>query len=198
MSEEINTFIPRVTPTTNLLTKYIAQSAYDLSYLDGKENLQAIKSVAVGATINPPDFSEDIIDSLELSDDSISDLTDEEILELIEKRKERLKEEEMLLMERRETREALIEEIQVKSTGTTENPALTVIAPESKPTATTDKSSIIAKAYSPPSKVTFEEVDSAVSLKDFSQASAFSDSDTDSKVSFSSDSSNSLKLDTNA
>jgi len=198
MSEEINTFIPRVTPTTNILTKYIAQTAYDLSYLDGRENLQAIKSVAVGATINPPDFSDDIIDSLVLSDDSINDLTEEEILELIEKRKERQKEEEMLLMERREAREELILELQVKSTGTTENPALTVIAPESKSTSTPDKSSIIAKAYSPAPKVSFEEVDTGFSLKELAKTLAFSGSENDSDVGFKSDSDNALKLDTNA
>lgn len=198
MSEEINTYIPRVTPTTNLLTKYIAQTAYDLSYLEGRENLQAIKSVAVAATIYPPDYSEEILDSLELSDDSISELSEEEILQLIEKRKERMKEEEMLINERKDAREALLQELQVKSTGTEKNPALTVIAPESKPSPALDKSTIVAKAYTPPPKVTFESEDSGVSFTKVSESNSFSDSTNEIKGAFSSNSNSSPKFDTNA
>ena len=166
MSEEINTFIPRVQPETNLLTKYIAQTAYDLSYLDGKENLQAIKSVAAGATIYPPDHREEILeslDALELSDDSINDLSEEEIEELIEKRKQRQQMEEMLILERKEAR-ATFEELKVKSTGTTENPSLTIMAPESKEAPVIDKSSKVAKTYTPPPAIELDAGESGVTL----------------------------------
>ena len=201
MSEELNTFIPRVTPTTNLLTKYIAQTAYDRSFLEGRENLQAIKSVAVGAPINPPDQSEDILDgldSLELSDDSLSELSDEELEEKIRERKERQKEEEMLIQERKEARETLEMELQVKSTGSTENPTLSVIAPDTTPAPVVDKSTKVAKTYTPPPQISLSEEESGVKFTNISAPDTFSSSSSESPGISSSSFSSSQNLDTKA
>lgn len=169
MSEEINTFIPPVSSGTNLLTKYITKSAIDVSYLDGKENLKAIKSVAAGATIYPPDHTEDILDSVE----DLLTLSDEEILERIRERKEQQAQMEKLIMERREADAEQIKNIQVKATESADKTTLSILAPETKSSPVVNKSAKVAKTYTPLPKVELDPPPSVESEK-FSIRKVFS------------------------
>ena len=149
MSEEINTFIPPVSSGTNLLTKYIAMSTEDVSSLQGKENLKAIKSVAVGASIDPPDHTEDILENL----DDLFELSEEELLERARERKEKREQMEKLLMEKREANAEQIQNLQIKATESADKTTLSILAPETKTPPTIDKSAKVAKTYTPPPKV---------------------------------------------
>ena len=157
MSEEINTFIPPVSSGKNLLTKYITKSAVDVSYLEGKENLKAIKSVAAGASINPPDHTGDILESVE----ELFELTDEEILERIRERKEQQEQLLKLIMEKREADAEAMKNLQIKATESSDKTTLNFLAPENKVPPVVDKSAKVAKTYTTPPKVELDPPPSA-------------------------------------
>ena len=158
MSEDLNTFIPRVPSDGTLLNKHITKTSTDVSFLDGKTALEGAKAGALGLPTRPPDQSSDILDDLDDIDlsakaEESNGLSQEELEEIIRKRKEERKQLEMLVQERQMKLAEEQEKLSMKTSGSEENPALINLAPDSKPSPVVDRSEVVARTYTPPPKI---------------------------------------------
>ncbi len=131
------------------LNKFLTQRA-EVSYLDGRETLESVKAAAAGAPTETPDYSAQLTHSLEIIELEKKDsgLTDEEIEELIRKRKIRR---ETLEKWRLELRDASTsdKEVSIQSTGSVELATLsTMVIDGAEPVF--NKQAKVAQTYSQP------------------------------------------------
>ncbi len=161
MAEELNTYIPPVSDST-LLNKYYTKSSKDVSYLEGKAELEGTRAGAFGIPTRAPDQSSDILDELDDIDFSPEaeesyGLSQEEIEEKIKERKEQQKQLSMIIRERKKQEAKAWDYRPLRSGGSLENPALVNIAKDSKANTTPEPSGIVTKAYTPPPKIDMGE-----------------------------------------
>ena len=131
------------------LNKFLTQRA-EVSYLDGRETLESVKAAAAGVPTETPDYSAQLTHSLEIIalEKKDSSLTDEEIEELIRKRKIRR---ETLEKWRLELRDASTsdKEVSVQSTGSVELATLsTMVIDDTEPVF--NKQEKVAQTYNQP------------------------------------------------
>ncbi len=131
------------------LNKFLTQRA-EVSYLDGRETLESVKAAAAGVPTETPDYSSQLTHSLEIIEleKKDSSLTDEEIEELIRKRKIRR---ETLEKWRLELRDASTsdKEVSIQSTGSVELATLsTMVIDGAEPIF--NKQAKVAQTYSQP------------------------------------------------
>jgi hypothetical protein len=131
------------------LNKFLTQRA-EVSYLDGRETLESVKAAAAGAPTKTPDYSSQLTHSLETIELEKKDsgLTDEEMEELIRKRKIRRDTLEKWRLERRDASNSDIE-VSIQSTGSVELATLsTMVIDDAEPVF--DKQEKVAQTYSHP------------------------------------------------
>jgi len=131
------------------LNKFLTQRV-EVSYLDGRETLESVKAAAAAAPTETPDYSSQLTHSLETIELEKKDsgLTDEEMEELIRKRKIRRDTLEKWRLERRDASNSDIE-VSIQSTGSVELATLsTMVIDDAKPVF--DKQEKVAQTYSHP------------------------------------------------
>lgn len=131
------------------LNKFITQRS-DVSYLDGRETLESVKAAAAGAPTESPDYSSKLTHSLEAAEleKKKSALTDDQIEEMIRKRKIQREALEKWLQERR-VADATDKEVSIQSTGSIEQAKLsTMVVDQGEPVF--DKQEKVAQTYSQP------------------------------------------------
>ena len=103
------------------LNKFISKSTKDISYLDGKETLKGVKAAATGVPSSSPDYSARLTNSLEkveLKKKKLG-LSDDELKEIIRKKKAQREALEKWKQEKREAVK-LENEASIKTTGSVE------------------------------------------------------------------------------
>ncbi len=131
------------------LNKFITQRS-EVSYMEGRETLESVKAAAAGVPTEPPDYSSKLIHSLEAAEleKKESGLTDEQIEEMIHKRKVQREALEKWLQERR-VADATDKEVSIQSTGSIEQAKLsTMVVDQGEPVF--DKQEKVAQTYSQP------------------------------------------------
>jgi len=131
------------------LNKFLTQRV-EVSYLDGRETLESVKAAAAAAPTETPDYSSQLTHSLETIELEKKDsgLTDEEMEELIRKRKIRRDTLEKWRLERRDASNSDIE-VSIQSTGSVELATLsTMVIDDAEPVF--DKQEKVAQTYSHP------------------------------------------------
>jgi hypothetical protein len=131
------------------LNKFLTQRV-EVSYLDGRETLESVKAAAAAAPTETPDYSSQLTHSLETIELEKKDsgLTDEEMEELIRKRKIRRDTLEKWRLERRDASNSDIE-VSIQSTGSVELATLSaMVIDDAKPVF--DKQEKVAQTYSHP------------------------------------------------
>ena len=131
------------------LNKFLTQRA-EVSYLDGRETLESVKAAAAGAPTETPDYSSQLTHSLEIIEleKKDSSLTDEEIEELIRKRKILRETLEKWRLERRDASTS-DKEVSVQYTGSIELATLSTMVIDDTETVF-NKQKKVAQTYSQP------------------------------------------------
>ena len=132
------------------LNKFISKSTKDISYLDGKETLKSVKAAATGIPSSSPDYSASLTNSLEkveLKKKKLG-LSDDELKEIIRKKKAQREALEKWKQEKREAVK-LENEASIKTTGSVEMAKLSSVLLDDSPPAF-DKKEKLTQTYSQP------------------------------------------------
>ena len=132
------------------LNKFISKSTKDISYLDGKETLKGVKAAATGVPSTSPDYSARLTNSLEkveLKKKKLG-LSDDELKEIIRKKKAQREALEKWKQEKREAVK-LENEASIKTTGSVEMAKLSSVLLDDSPPAF-DKKEKVTQTYSQP------------------------------------------------
>jgi len=144
------------------LNKFITQRA-EVSYMDGRETLESVKAAAAGAPTKTPDYRSSLTHSLETIElkKKKSALTEEEIEELIRKRKIRREALEKWRQARRETSTS-DKEVSIQSTGSVELAKLSTMVVDNAAPAF-NKQEKVAQTYNQPQQHSDRGGDSSTS-----------------------------------
>ncbi|MBH55460.1 MAG: hypothetical protein CMI18_14105 [Opitutaceae bacterium] len=132
------------------LIKYTTQRA-EISYLKGRENMEAVKAAAVGVPPKARDYSSSLVFGLEAAELEKKDtgLSEEEIQELIRKRKISRETLKKWLQDRKEAA-ATGKEVTIEAKGSVEHATLSSMIMDDGQSAS-NKQERVAQTYSQPS-----------------------------------------------